>query len=83
MTDDSPRYLHPEQIVSTEWLAAHLDDHGLRIFDCTTYLIYETGTGRPYRVESGRADFDTAHIPNSASSISRRSCRTTTRRPIL
>ena len=66
MTDDSPRYLHPEQIVSTEWLAAHLDDHGLRIFDCTTYLIYETGTGRPYRVESGRADFDTAHIPNSA-----------------
>lgn len=66
MTDDSPRYLHPEQIVSTEWLAAHLDDHGLRIFDCTTYLIYETGTGRPYRVESGRADFDIAHIPNSA-----------------
>ena len=66
MTDDSPRYLYPEQIVSTEWLAAHLDDHDLRIFDCTTYLIYETGTGRPYRVESGRADFDTAHIPGSA-----------------
>lgn len=66
MTDDQPRYLHPEQIVSTEWLAAHLDAPGLRIFDCTTYLIYETGTGRPYRVESGRADFDTGHIPGSA-----------------
>jgi thiosulfate/3-mercaptopyruvate sulfurtransferase len=66
MADDSPRYLHPEQIVSTEWLAAHLDDPGLRIFDCTTYLIYETGTGRPYRVESGRADYDTGHIPGAA-----------------
>ena len=60
------RYLHPEQIVSTEWLAAHLADPDLRVFDCTTYLIYETGTGRPYRVESGRADYDRAHIPGSA-----------------
>ncbi len=65
MTDESPRYRHPDQIVSTEWLAAHLDDPGLRIFDCTTYLIYETGTGRPYRVQSGRADYDTGHIPGS------------------
>jgi hypothetical protein len=39
MTDDTPRYLYPEQIVSTEWLVAHLNDLGLRIFDCTTYLI--------------------------------------------
>jgi thiosulfate/3-mercaptopyruvate sulfurtransferase len=66
MTDDSPRYLHPEHLVSTEWLAAHLDDPGLRVFDCTTYLIYETGTGRPYRVESGRADYNAGHIPGSA-----------------
>ena len=66
MTDDSPRYLYPEQIVSTEWVAGHLDDLSLRIFDCTTYLIYEMGTGRPYRVESGRADFDAGHIPGSA-----------------
>ncbi len=66
MIDHAPRYLHPEQIVSTEWLASHLDDPGLRIFDCTTYLIYETGTGRPYRVESGRSDYDSGHIPGSA-----------------
>lgn len=59
-------YRHPEQIVSTEWLAAHLTDPGLRVFDCTTYLIYESGTGRPYRVESGRADYEGGHIPGSA-----------------
>lgn len=66
MATAAPRYLHTEQIVSTEWLAKNLDDPKLRIFDCTTYLLYETGTGRPYRVESGRKDYDTAHIPGSA-----------------
>jgi thiosulfate/3-mercaptopyruvate sulfurtransferase len=65
MPNPAPRYLHPEQLVSTDWLAANLDDPSLRIFDCTTYLIYESGTGRPYRVESGRADYDAGHIPGS------------------
>jgi thiosulfate/3-mercaptopyruvate sulfurtransferase len=60
------KFQHPNQLVTTEWLAANLNDPSLRIYDCTTYLIYETGTGRPYRVESGRADYDTAHIPGSA-----------------
>lgn len=59
------RYAHPEAIVDTAWLAAHGAEPGLRVFDCTTYLRYETGTGRPYRVESGRADYDQAHIPGS------------------
>ena len=59
------RFEHPEAIVSTEWLAANLGDPALRVFDCTTYLLYETGTGRPYRVESGRADYDKGHIPGS------------------
>jgi thiosulfate/3-mercaptopyruvate sulfurtransferase len=60
------RYAHPEAIVGTPWLEEHLQDPALRLFDCTTYLIYETGTGRPYRVESGRRDYETAHIPGSA-----------------
>ena len=60
------RYAHPEAIVDTAWLAANLGDPALRVFDCTTYLRYETGTGRPYRVESGRADYDAGHIPGSA-----------------
>jgi thiosulfate/3-mercaptopyruvate sulfurtransferase len=66
MAVSNPRFLHPDQIVSTEWLAANLGDPNLRVFDCTTYLIYETGTGRPYRVESGRADYDKGRIPGSA-----------------
>lgn len=61
-----PRYLYPDAVVGTQWLEDNLDDPSLRIFDCTTYLRYETGTGRPYRVESGRADYDAAHIPGSA-----------------
>ncbi|MBX6374978.1 MAG: sulfurtransferase [Acetobacteraceae bacterium] len=60
------RYAHPEAIVGTQWLADNLHDPSLRVFDCTTYLHYETGTGRPYRVESGRADYDKGHIPGSA-----------------
>ena len=62
---DTPRYAYPEAIVSTDWLAANLADPSLRIFDCTTYLLYETGTGRPYRVGSGRPDYEAGHIPNS------------------
>lgn len=56
---------YPDAIVSGEWLEANLDDPSLRIYDCTTYLRYEEGTGRPYRVESGRADWDAGHIPGS------------------
>ena len=60
------RYAHPDAIVDTQWLADNLREPSLRVFDCTTYLRYETGTGRPYRVESGRADYDNGHIPGSA-----------------
>jgi thiosulfate/3-mercaptopyruvate sulfurtransferase len=63
---DAARYHHPEAIVTTDWLASHSGDPSLRVFDCTTYLIYETGTGRPYSVLSGRSDFDKGHIPGSA-----------------
>lgn len=59
-------YLYPEAIVSTAWLADNLSDPSLRIFDCTTYLHYEAGTGRPYAVVSGRADYDASHIPGAA-----------------
>ncbi len=58
-------WLHPELIVNGDWLEANLADPDLRIFDCTTYLRYEVGTGRPYRVESGLADWEKGHIPGS------------------
>ena len=61
-----PRYRHPEAVVTTAQLEAELDDPALRVFDCTTYLAYETGTGRPYKVVSGRADYEAGHIPGSA-----------------
>lgn len=60
-----PHFRNPDALVSTGWLASMLTDPALRVFDCTTYLLYETGTGRPYRVESGRADYDKGHIPGS------------------
>ena len=59
-------YVHPEAIVSTGWLAEHLDDARLRVFECTTYLHYlEAGADAPYRVVSGRADFERGHIPGA------------------
>ncbi|MFC7476321.1 sulfurtransferase [Dankookia sp. GCM10030260] len=61
----APYYAFPEAIVSTAWLADNLGDPALRVFDCTTYLLYETGTGRPYRVGSGRPDYEAGHIPGS------------------
>jgi thiosulfate/3-mercaptopyruvate sulfurtransferase len=59
------RYHYPDALVSGDWLEEHLSDPDLRVFDCTTYLAYEAGTGRPYRVVSGRADYDAGHIPGS------------------
>ena len=57
------RYHHPEAIVSTEWLAAHLDDADVRVYECTTYLHYlDEGAEAPYKVVSGRADYDQGHI---------------------
>lgn len=58
-------YKHPDAIVTGDWLEANLSDPSLRIYDCTTYLRYEEGTGRPYRVESGRVDYDSGHIPGA------------------
>ena len=63
---DRPAYRYPETLVTTEWLADNLHDPKLRIYDCTTYLRYTPGAGKPYNVESGRADYDEGHIPNSA-----------------
>src|SRR6267154_716982 len=45
--DPAPKfaeYAHPEKIVSTEWLAAHLDDPGLVVAESDEdVLLYETG----------------------------------------
>lgn len=60
------KFHFPDAIVETEWLEAHLDDPAMRIFDCTTHLLYdEVPPGQPYRVRSGREDFDRGHIPGA------------------
>jgi thiosulfate/3-mercaptopyruvate sulfurtransferase len=56
----------PDALVSTEWLAAHLRDPDLRIFECTTWLRpAEPGEAVPYHPEAGRADYDAGHIPGA------------------
>jgi thiosulfate/3-mercaptopyruvate sulfurtransferase len=42
-------FRHPDALVSTDWLEANLGDPALRVFDCTTYLVYDTGPDKPYR----------------------------------
>lgn len=60
------RYLHPAAIVETDWLEAHLDDPALRLFDCTVHLLYdEAPPGKPYKIKSGREDYDHGHIPGA------------------
>ena len=56
-------FVHPEYLVSTAWLAAHLGDPGVKIFDCTTHLIPDPKA--TYQVVPGRADFEAAHIPGA------------------
>ena len=51
-------------LVSSAWLADNLGDPDLRVFDVTVHL-RPAPTG-PYQIESGRADYEAAHIPGAA-----------------
>ena len=44
-------------LVSTTWLAEHLDDPGLRVVDATWYL--------PTLKRDARAEFGQAHVPGA------------------
>lgn len=48
----------PTPLVSTAWLAAHLDHPSLRLYDASWYL--------PNAGRNGRAEFEAAHIPGAA-----------------
>ena len=56
-------FQHPEHLVSTAWLAERLDDPDVRVFESTVFLRPRDGGG--YRVESGRAEYDSGHIPGA------------------
>ena len=47
----------PKTLVSTDWLAAHLDDPDLRILDASWYL--------PAMERDGKAEYDAANIPGA------------------
>jgi len=51
-------------LVSTEWLATHIGDPDLRLFDVTVHL--RPATPGPYAIESGRSDYEAGHIPGAA-----------------
>jgi thiosulfate/3-mercaptopyruvate sulfurtransferase len=54
---------HQELLVTPDWLQARLDDPGIRILDCTTYMTPQP-VG-PSKITSGRPDWERAHIPGS------------------
>lgn len=47
----------PKTLVSTEWLAAHMQDPDLRVLDGSWYL--------PQEGRDAKAEYDAAHIPNA------------------
>jgi len=58
-------YLHPEYLVDTAWLAAHLGDADLRVYDCTTFLRPHPDPMVTYTVESGAENYAAGHIPGA------------------
>jgi len=52
-------------LVEPDWLEARLDAPDLRVLDCTVHLEFDPETGAR-RSESGRADWERAHVPGSA-----------------
>lgn len=57
-------YAHPDILVETDWLEAHLKDADLRIFDCTTFL--DPDPDQVYTVRSGLKQFEEGHVPGAA-----------------
>jgi thiosulfate/3-mercaptopyruvate sulfurtransferase len=50
-------FAHPDSLVSTEWLAAHLRDANVRVVDCSFKL--------PGILPIARADYQRGHIPGA------------------
>ncbi len=56
-------YARPELLLETDWLADHLDDPKVRIFDCTTHLVPDPD--KVFTVKSGLEDYQAGHIPGA------------------
>ena len=65
-------YANPEALVSTEWLAEHLDDPNLKILDCTWHHVSTNLDGRTqYRGRHlpGSVHFDIDHIADRSNPL--------------
>jgi thiosulfate/3-mercaptopyruvate sulfurtransferase len=51
--------------VSGDWLECHLKDPNLRIYDCSTQLVFEEDGDRPYRVVDCLEQHEEGHIPGA------------------
>ncbi len=56
-------YARPDYLVQTNWLADHLDDPNVRVFDCTTHLIPDPE--KVFTIKSGLEDYQAGHIPGA------------------
>ena len=63
------KYKHPEYLVETDWLEAHLEDPDLRVFDCSVEVLPNPDLERrkhvPFIYQSGRDNYLTRHIPHA------------------
>jgi thiosulfate/3-mercaptopyruvate sulfurtransferase len=58
-------WARPQYLIETDWLAAHLEDPGVRVLECTVYLLPDAALPGGFRVESGRAKWKEGHIPGA------------------
>ncbi len=69
MTANGKGFEHPENLVETDWLARHLNDFDMRVFDCTVSAKMnpdpELAMTSPFVFESGRTRFEEGHIPGA------------------
>jgi thiosulfate/3-mercaptopyruvate sulfurtransferase len=56
-------FVHPEFLVTTDWMAEHLSDPKVVVLDCTVHLIPNPKT--TYDVVPGLADFEKGHLPGA------------------
>ncbi|HEX3520988.1 MAG TPA: GAF domain-containing protein, partial [Stellaceae bacterium] len=56
-------FAHPEFLVETEWLEAHLGHSDLRILDCTVHIVFDPQA--MFTIAPGRSDFERGHIPGA------------------
>ncbi|MEM9209040.1 MAG: hypothetical protein AAGA61_07330, partial [Pseudomonadota bacterium] len=61
--EESPADEGMDSLVSTEWLAANLDDPDLVVLDCS--VIVSANESGEIMTESGRARYLEAHIPGA------------------